>query len=152
MCVIRTALPKDAGDLVNLIQAHAEYEKTEASCDEEALTAELKRHPASLILLIAESDGVAVGYASMTIDFSTWHCSRWAHLDCLFVSKHHRGKKIGLKLFSAVCGEARRQGLNRIEWQTPNWNKDAIRFYERTGAANSEKVRFIIPDLSRKTY
>ena len=34
------------------------------------------------------------------------------------------------------------QGLAQVQWQTPAWNRDAVRFYERLGAVGTDKMRF----------
>jgi GNAT superfamily N-acetyltransferase len=45
-------------------------------------------------------------------------------------------------LLQAAIEEARRQQIDHLEWQTPAWNEDAIRFYRRQGASHANKVRF----------
>jgi hypothetical protein len=39
----------------------------------------------------------------------------------------------------AACGD------DEIQWQTPTWNTDARRFYERLGARPAEKIRYTLP-------
>lgn len=37
---------------------------------------------------------------------------------------------------------ARGLGVEHVQWQTPCWNTDAIRFYDRVGALVQDKVRY----------
>jgi len=41
-----------------------------------------------------------------------------------------------------VADDARSLGCDFIEWQTPSWNSDAIRFYDRVGAFGALKMRY----------
>ncbi|MGW1911840.1 N-acetyltransferase family protein [Streptomyces sp. NPDC002076] len=45
----------------------------------------------------------------------------------------------------AVVAEARRLGLAQVQWQTPAWNEEAVRFYDRLGARATEKLRYTLP-------
>ncbi|MFK0215391.1 MULTISPECIES: hypothetical protein [unclassified Streptomyces] len=36
-------------------------------------------------------------------------------------------------------------GLGQVQWQTPPWTTDAIRFYDRLGAQAKEKRRYSLP-------
>jgi GNAT superfamily N-acetyltransferase len=95
-------------------------------------------------LLVAEGDNALVGYAAVTFDFSLWRGRTYGHLDCLFVAVSARGRGIGKQLFDAAVRLARAEGCDRLEWQTPVWNSNAIRFYIRTGAFGVTKQRFAI--------
>ncbi|MFD7714069.1 GNAT family N-acetyltransferase [Streptomyces sp. NPDC059785] len=90
-------------------------------------------------------DGEIIGYATCAPEVSTWEGTEYLHMDCLFLREGHRGLKVGPLLMAAVLAEARELGLDRVQWQTPVWNTDAIRFYDRLGAEVKEKVRFTLP-------
>jgi hypothetical protein len=51
----------------------------------------------------------------------------------------------------SVVQMARQRGLGEMQWQTPQWNADASRFYRRRGASEQVKLRFALdvtnPDL-----
>jgi GNAT superfamily N-acetyltransferase len=144
---IRRARPDDASALVPLIDAHARFERQSAACDPAQLHAALAGTPAPLLGWVAARDRALVGYATATIDISTWTASRYLHLDCLFVAAPERGRRLGVRLLAAVVDHCRAAGLSQIEWQTPAWNDDAIRFYARSGATTSAKQRFSLwPD------
>ena len=42
----------------------------------------------------------------------------------------------------AIAGLAVLLGCATVEWQTPIWNAEATRFYERLGAISRFKARF----------
>ena len=66
------------------------------------------------------------------------------HLDCLFVDAAFRGGGIGRSLVDAVCVVARSLNIDELQWQTPQWNASAQRFYARLGASARAKTRFTL--------
>jgi GNAT superfamily N-acetyltransferase len=101
--------------------------------------------PARLHAWVAvDEQGCLVGYATATLDYSTWMAREFMHLDCLFVSEQMRSRGVGAQLLGSVCDHARKIGITEVQWQTPQWNADAQRFYERVGAAPKPKVRFTL--------
>ena len=101
--------------------------------------------PAQLWCLLAESGGEVIGYTTYTLDFSTWRGAAYMYLDCLFVAEEHRGGGWGRRLLDAVIAAAVHAGATEVQWQTPDWNSDAIRFYDRTGAQRQLKARYLVP-------
>ncbi|MEE8612363.1 MAG: GNAT family N-acetyltransferase [Sphingomonas aquatilis] len=130
--------------MLPLIRSHAAYEGGQASVTEAALRSALDGTPPVLTAWVATEVDVLVGYASATVDFSTWAGRSFLHVDCLFVEDRSRGLGVGAKLLAAVRAHAATHDLEEIQWQTPAWNEDAIRFYRREGATSLPKVRFII--------
>jgi hypothetical protein len=47
-------------------------------------------------------------------------------------------------LLAAVIVAARDAGCVQVQWQTPDWNVDAARFYRRAGAVERAKRRFVL--------
>jgi GNAT superfamily N-acetyltransferase len=82
---------------------------------------------------VAESDDEIVGAALVYFRFSTWK-GRTLHLEDLIVKEAQRGKGIGEALYKQVMRFAYDRGLKRVAWDVLDWNKGAIRFYERSGA------------------
>ena len=145
--VVRHAVTDDATALIELIRAHALYERGIANCDIRQLTQVLEAtHPPAHILVATVAEK-PVGYTSISLDFSLWRCHPWAHLDCLFVLEEWRGAAIGAALFSRAREYATRTGADHMEWQSPLWNVDAARFYRRQGATHGRKERFVLPLL-----
>jgi GNAT superfamily N-acetyltransferase len=140
--LVRKALSSDVAPLLNLIQQHAAFEQAIAHVTEGdvALVLDMREPPTRLI--VAEERGKLTGYAALTFDYALWSASRFAHLDCLFVCANARGQGIGKLLFDHACHMAGEAGAQSIEWQTPAWNADAIRFYKREGGIGQIKMRF----------
>lgn len=139
---VRRALLADAAPLLDLIRQHAAFEQGAAPLSETDLAHILAAEQAPINLIVAEEGGELIGYAALTFDYALWTAGRFAHLDCLFVRSTARGRGIGRLLFECVCLMAELAGARRIEWQTPAWNVDAIRFYEREGGLGQPRMRF----------
>lgn len=145
--IVRPAQSDDVDTLVTLCAEHAQFER--AGYDTEGKAVKLGEalfgaHP-KVRAWIAIAHDKAVGYAAATEDFSTWHAVSFLHMDGLFVRQGHRNSGIGAALLSAVIQDARNRGLHEVQWQTPDWNADACRFYQRQGAAAQAKIRFRFP-------
>ena len=78
--------------------------------------------------------GVPAGYAIVFETYSSFLAKPTLYLEDIFILPEHRGKGAGLKLFRHCVGEARRRKCGRMEWCVLDWNKSAIRFYDRAGA------------------
>ena len=147
--VIRHAGRSDLPRVAELAAQHAEYERAAPPVPDLAdrLAALLFDDPAPrLCCLVAElPDGEIVGYATCAPELSTWDGREYLHMDCLFLTPGHRGLGLGALLVKAVTEQARALGLPEVQWQTPRWNEDAIRFYARLGAQGKDKRRFSLP-------
>jgi GNAT superfamily N-acetyltransferase len=139
---IRKAIEKDGNPLLALIHSHAIYEGSEATVTETALRNILGNGDAPVHIFVAEQGDALIGYAALTFDFSLWRNALWGHLDCLFMTENARGAGLGKSLLTTCIGFAKKTGADRLEWQTPEWNEGAIRFYVREGAALHDKARF----------
>ncbi|WFB07754.1 GNAT family N-acetyltransferase [Streptomyces sp. LX-29] len=149
---VRRALPADLARVAELAAEHAAYERAAPPAPglAERLAALLFDTPQPrLRCLVAElSDGEIVGYATCAPELSTWEGREYLHMDCLFLRSGNRGLGLGARLVEAVAAEARELGLTEVQWQTPTWNKGAVRFYDRLGARAREKLRYslVVPD------
>ena len=144
MIVIRPAVEADVDAIVRLCAEHAAYERS--MFDPVAARHSLPRHlfgaaPRARCLIV-EADGAVVGYATHSREFSTWRAAEYVHLDCLYISEPFRNAGLGTRLMQKVADDARSLGCDVIEWQTPSWNTDAIRFYDRIGAVGALKMRY----------
>lgn len=144
--VVRPVVASDLADLVALCAEHACYEgSTFVSVDKVVqLSQALFTVPVRLHAWIAESAGQPVGYSTATAEFSTWQAREFLHMDCLYVRAQWRGAGIGAALLHAVIDHACRTGFAQIQWQTPDWNDNAQRFYRREGAEALTKQRFFL--------
>src|SRR5262245_30977621 len=87
-------------------------------------------------LLVAEDDGVAVGYALVTFhdrDDSNATGDRFAELQSLVVASERRGDGLGTELLHGVYREVRRRGADEMVIGVLATNEDARRLYEREG-------------------
>ncbi len=142
--VLRPATLADLSELVELCAAHAAYERQEFVRDgaAERVQQSLFGPGARLECIVAEREGQLVGYATHSDEASTWNGTCFTHMDCLFVRDGQRGQRIGERLVRAVAAAAVGRGHREVQWQTPDWNTDAARFYARLGATSKSKLRF----------
>ena len=63
-------------------------------------------------------------------------------MDCLYLAEEARGHGLGAALMEGVSDLARELGVDQVQWQTPDWNEGAVRFYDRLGATRKEKQRY----------
>lgn len=141
--IIRPAKPDELAPLVSLCAEHAAFEQS--SLDTEGLSTRLQclfQVPPSLYAWVAVSESALIGYATATIDFSTWRGAHFVHMDCLYVQQLWRGSSIGNQLINAIKAFATAHQLCEIQWQTPLWNQRAAKFYQGLGAEESIKRRF----------
>lgn len=133
---IRPAGAGDAGELLRLIRALAEYEKlSDMAVGTEARLADalFGARPAAEAL-VAERGGRTVGFALYFTTFSTFLCQPGLYLEDLFVEPGHRGAGIGKALLGALAALAVERRCGRLEWRVLDWNEPSIRFYESLGA------------------
>jgi GNAT superfamily N-acetyltransferase len=133
---IRPGRREDVPLIAELIRGLARYEKLEHEVvmTEEKLTDSLFGDRQYAETLIAEDDGEPVGFALFFHNYSTFLAQPGIYLEDLFVLPEHRGGGVGRALLENLAQLAVDRGCGRLEWAVLNWNKDAIRFYERLGA------------------
>jgi GNAT superfamily N-acetyltransferase len=144
--IIRPALPADTEALVDLCREHAEFERSDYEVDGKTsrLSTALFSSAPRLYAWVAVVSRIPIGYATASREYSTWGAREYLHMDCLFVRAQHRGAGVGAALLDSVVQFARAYGLNEVQWQTPDWNVDASRFYRRLGGVGQPKLRFVL--------
>lgn len=144
---IRPIEPGDLDELVLLCAEHANFERSPFKQDGQAerLRQALFADPPRLFAWLLEIDGQAEGFASASLEYSTWQARDYLHLDCIYLSPAARGQGWGSKLLKAAATHAERMGCREMQWQTPPWNEKAIAFYEAKGARGLPKLRFSLP-------
>ena len=133
---LRPAQPHDMPAIVGLIRELAEFEHlahlvrtTEAALDKHLFGA---RPVAEAV--VAEADGVVVGFALFFTNFSTFLAQPGLYLEDLYVQPAFRGRGIGRALLSHLGALALERDCGRFEWSVLDWNENAIRFYQGMGA------------------
>lgn len=144
--LIRDCQPNDVIDVIDLCQKHAAYERDffNPIGKQEKLQEALFCKQPKLFCLLVEVNKTIVGYATYTIEFSTWDARLFMHMDCLYLEEEARGFGIGEVLIEKLKQIAIVQNCINIQWQTPEFNERAIKFYNRIGATGKEKVRFTL--------
>ncbi len=142
--IIRSAKQKDMDMVILLSQAHANHEKTDYSLEgkKEKLSSLLFGSKKTLWCYLAEVDNEIVGYATCNKEPSTWTGVYFMHMDCLYLTETFRGKGVGKLLIEEIEKLAKKEGCMEVQWQTPVFNKPAIRFYNKLGASSKKKLRF----------
>src|SRR5690554_881042 len=132
---IRTVKKEDLPQVLELIRELAIFENQPEAVE---ITTEDLEHEGFgenplFTCFVAEKNNEIVGAALVYFRFSTWK-GRILHLEDLIVKESERGKGIGEALYKKAMQFAFDRGLKRVSWEVLDWNQDAIRFYERSGA------------------
>ena len=131
---IRKAERKDMPQVLELIKELAAYEK--ASDQLEITVQDLEEEgfdKGSFTCFVADVDGKLEGMALIYFRFSTWK-GRTVHLEDLIVRESMRGTGLGSALYKTGVQFGADPGGMRIEWVVSEGNKNAIQFYENSGA------------------
>ena len=150
---LRSAEPRDCGELNRLILALAEYEKLshQAAPTPEGLHEALFGNRPACEAVLAERGGRAVGFALFFTTFSTFLCKPGLYLEDLFVEPEHRGAGIGKAMLRHLAALAVERDCGRFEWRVLDWNEPSIRFYESIGGKllpEWQLVRMTQPEFS----
>jgi len=139
--VIRSATRADVGVIAQFIRELAEYERRahEIAFTEESLGQALFGERPGAEVVLAELDGVEVGYALFFSTFSSFLGKPGIYLEEVIVRPAMRGRGIGRRLFAHVAALATTRGCARLEWSVLDWNESAIKFYEGLGAQSQSE-------------
>ena len=133
MTTIRKGTPDDLPAVHALVRELAIYEKAEHE-----FTATLEDYYADFEArifqtIVAEQEGEIIGMALYYMTYSTWK-GRMLYLEDFVVRESHRRQGIGQLIFDAYLAEARALGCRLTKWQVLDWNRPAVRFYEKQSA------------------
>ena len=127
---IRYARETDVPQILNFIKQLAIYENM---LDDVVATESLLREwifeKQKAEVLLAEEDGIPVGFALFFHNFSTFLGRAGIYLEDLFVMPEHRGKGYGKALLRRLAQITMERGCGRLEWSCLDWNKPSIDFY-----------------------
>ena len=90
-------------------------------------------------VLLAEEDGIPVGFALFFHNFSTFLGRAGIYLEDLFVMPEHRGKGYGKALLRRLAQITMERGCGRLEWSCLDWNKPSIDFYLSLDATSMDQ-------------
>lgn len=136
MLTLRAATADDVALVLAFIRELADYERLahEVVATEDDLARTLFCAAPAAEVVLAEWDGVAVGFALFFPSYSTFLARSGLYLEDLFVRPSHRGRGIGLALLRHLAGLCIERGYGRFEWSVLDWNEPAIGFYRGVGA------------------
>ena len=125
----------DLPQILELIQELATFEKEPDAVEVDVNILEkegLSDNPL-FTCFVAEENNKIEGMALVYFRFSTWK-GRTVHLEDLIVRASMRGTGLGGALYRRVVQYGQENGVKRVEWVVSEGNKNAIEFYENTGA------------------
>ena len=133
---IRRGTRRDVPTILALIRGLAEYERLLPEM--KATAARIRHHGFGrrpyFETLICRRGARPVGFALYFFTYSTFVGRPSLYLEDLFVLPQERGNGAGKALLRALAKIAVRRRCGRMEWAVLDWNRPAIRFYERLGA------------------
>jgi len=142
---IRPASRADIPQILAFIRALAAYERAPEAVI--ATPADLERDgfgPTPFYFcLIAEHNGLSVGFALYFFNYSTWLGRPGIYLEDLFVQPELRGLGIGKLLLERVAAIAVEKGCQRLQWAVLDWNTPAIEFYRAKGGEFLDEWRSV---------
>jgi GNAT superfamily N-acetyltransferase len=135
----RDAFPEDAAVLHALLGELAVYEGSPQhmlSTPEQLRAALAQGHFHAL--LVEGPQGVE-GFATYTFDFMSWFGTQVLRLDDLYIRTPLRGLGLGGQVMRELARRALARGIV-MRWEMQPGNASARGFYERLGAAGSERT------------
>ena len=142
--IIRPATFEDAPVLSGLITELAAFEHLDHECviSVSAVREHLLGLNRSAEAVIAELDGMVVGFAVYYRTFSTFAARPGVFLEDLYIRPAFRHRGLGRALLQYVGSIAARNGAGRFEWTTLKWNENARKLYASIGA--EEKSEWLL--------
>jgi GNAT superfamily N-acetyltransferase len=132
---IRFALKKDMVSVHQLITELAVFENEPNAVEisiEDLENDGFSENP-KFKIFIAEENEVTIGMALFYERYSTWK-GKAIHLEDLIVTASKRKLGVGKALYTKLMQYAFDNNYKRVAWEVLDWNKNAIDFYESTGA------------------
>ena len=134
--IIRPAKSEEVGEVLQLIQDLAIYEKApeQVEASKEDLLNTIFASDPRVFCDLVEVDGQIAGMAIWFLNYSTWQAKHGIYLEDLFIKPEYRGRGYGkalLKHLAKICDE---KGYGRLQWWVLDWNSPAIEFYKSLGA------------------
>ena len=131
--IIRSATLADMFAVHNLVRELAIYEREEAALTATVADYEKDFQNNVFEVQVAEQAGEIVGMVLYYLTYSTWK-GKMLYLEDFVVKESCRGAGIGQQLFDTFLAIARKKDCKIVKWQVLDWNKPALKFYERNQA------------------
>jgi GNAT superfamily N-acetyltransferase len=91
-------------------------------------------------LVAVDADEQLVGLAHSVVHPSTWSLNGYCYLEDLFVARAARGTDVAKRLIEATAAAACARGVDRLYWQTQQFNGPARSLYDTVGQLTSMVV------------
>lgn len=139
---IRMAQKEDACIIEKYIRELADYENelNQVCVNTQRLHDEMFARKGAEAL-IAEINGVSIGFALFHRSFSTFLGKQGLSLVDLYVEPGMRGKGCGKQMLAYLADLAVKNGMERLEWWCHDWNHDAAVHYQNWGAFEVPFIR-----------
>jgi GNAT superfamily N-acetyltransferase len=133
---LRPTTPADIPTLHRLMLAFATYEKLQHrfKITETSLHDALFAPKPPINSILAEVDGVTIGFALWYFLFGTFSGQYSLFVEDVYVDPNYRGHGIGYALFRHMARIATARACSHMAWDVLDWNTPAIDFYRRIGA------------------
>ncbi|MBK1713800.1 GNAT family N-acetyltransferase [Rubrivivax gelatinosus] len=134
---LRAAERRDLLAIAGLIHELAAFEQLSHVCEATPAALEPQLFGARPVAeaVVAEAEGVVIGFALFFTNFSTFLAKPGLYLEDLYVQPAWRGHGVGQALLEHLGALAVERGCGRFEWSVLDWNEAAIGFYRRMGAS-----------------
>ncbi len=133
---IRPAKREEVGDVLQLIQDLATYEKApdQVQASEDDLLNTIFAKEPRVFCDLVEVDGQIAGMAIWFLNYSTWQAKHGIYLEDLYIKPEFRARGYGKALLKHLAQICDREGYGRLQWWVLDWNSPAIEFYKSFGA------------------
>jgi ribosomal protein S18 acetylase RimI-like enzyme len=141
MITVRQATVGDLAALAPLFEAYRQFYRQPPDLEKSRSFLRERLTNRDSVILLAEENGLAVGFTQLYPLFSSTVCRTIWLLNDLFTSESARGRGVGRALMDAAKQHAIHTGAAAIELSTAHTNLPAQRLYESLGYAQDEVYR-----------
>ena len=146
MIAVRLARQEDADAIIEMANA---LNRCEGKAPTPLTAKDMAQHMFGqeriLTCVIAELDGVAVGYAAYQPSFDMETASSGLYMSDLFVHEAARRRGVGRALMEWLAREAQRRGGAWLGWGVMKVNAEAQAFYRAIGGGPVEVEIYSVP-------
>lgn len=131
--IIKKVNQKNFHDFIYLIKELAKYEKLR-SPDKTAIKRLKKDNQKRYLAYLGFMNKKAIAYTIFFYNYSSFLAKPILYIEDIFIVKEYRRNGLGNKIFNFILKQAKKRQVARVEWCVLNWNKPAIKFYEKMKA------------------
>ena len=133
---IRKANVKDIGIIFNFIKKLADFEKSpkEVTTNPDLIKKKIFQKNSNIFSLIALNNDKPVGFVVYFFNYSTWTGKKGLYIEDLFIDPEIRRCGVGSRIMKSLSKIAINNDCARMEFNVLDWNKDAIKFYQKFNA------------------